>query len=93
MTDIMKTLYDIWTLFKSLTNDTRSAYLDNLQAFENHIKFILRWYRHKGYEDGEDPDYFTEDGKFFLINSNFRTRIIRLAGTCKIPYNYIEQMF
>ena len=70
----MKTLYDIWTLFKSLTNDTRSAYLDNLQAFENHIKFILRWYRHKGYEDGEDPDYFTEDGKFFLINSNFRTK-------------------
>lgn len=74
MIEIMKSLYDIWAMFKSLTNDSRSAYLDNLQAFENHIRFILRWYRNKGFKDGEEPDYFTEDEKFFLINSNFKTK-------------------
>ena len=53
MIEIMKSLYDIWAMFKSLTNDSRSAYLDNLQAFENHIRFILRWYRNKGFKDGK----------------------------------------
>lgn len=66
----MKTTAEVWSTFKTLTNDIRCKDWDDVCIFENHIKFILKWYIH----ESDIDKYWTSDSKYFLINSNFKSK-------------------